>query len=119
MIPLLLPAALLTTANSQWSPLTWVIILLAAIGVALWIRANGRADAPQDEASRRPFVSGNRLDSPEAAHFAGSHLYSGFIEALKGYYTRIIPFHNGRLTDYFLTFALTLGLVLLLLRLFR
>lgn len=111
------PLDTLQTSGTAWSPLTWSALLLAAAILALFIRAKGRTDRPVNPDAAKPFLSGNRITRPEEARFAAAHLYSGFVDAMKNYYARVIPWHSGRLTDYFLAFLLLLALFLLLLRL--
>ena len=112
-----LPIAALSASGTAWSPLLWLALLAASLLAALFFRSLGRRDRPAHPDAAEPFVSGNRLDNPEDAHFAGSHLYSGFIDALRAYYARVLPWHSGRLTDYFLALLLFLAVLILLFRL--
>lgn len=108
---------MMNVAASGWTPWGW----LAALGLgflAAWAyRKHDARGAGEGTDAGRPFVSGNKLERPEDAHFAGSHLYRGFFEALAGYYEKLTAFHSGKLRDYFLAFAAFLALYLLAARL--
>ena len=114
MIAMDFPLAALVTAHGVWSPRSWLWVFLCAVGVALWIRALGRKDGTASEEGRKPFVSGNDVAEPEAARVASSHMYWGFLTALKPYYKRLLAVHAGLLPDYILWFLAAVAVWFLL-----
>lgn len=104
--------AALQTNHGAWSPRPWVLVFVAAVGVALWIRSVGRGDSRTGGDSQKPFISGNDLANPEDARVAASHMYWGYLEAMRGYYRRLMEFHSGVLTDYLMWFLAVLAVLL-------
>jgi hypothetical protein len=82
--------------------------------LTLVIRSFGEKGYKRDTDQVKPFFSGNEMPTEEAMHIRGDNLYWGFVEALKGYYQRLIPAHNGVPTDYVLWFFGVLAVVLLI-----
>jgi len=107
---------MMNVAQSAWTPWGWLVALAFGF-LAAWAYRKHAAREDKGSDARRPFVSGTKLAREEDAHFAGSHLYRGFFEALGGYYAKLTAFHSGKLRDYFLAFALFLALYLLAARL--
>ena len=104
--------ATLQTNHGGWSARPCVLVFVAAVGVALWIRSVGRGDTRTGGDSQKPFISGNDLANPEDARVAASHMYWGFLEALRGYYSRLMEFHSGVLTDYVMWFLVVLAVLM-------
>lgn len=104
-------AQTLTTGAGAWSPLLWLAALIIALAVAVLIRARGRKDY-REGVQAAPFISGNEEPANAGGHIPASNLYWGFLESLKGYYSRIVPLHTGVTTDYA---AWVLGVMALLL----
>ena len=109
-----IPLAALQTAHGTWSPRAWLWVFLCGVFVALWIRALGRRDAARGGEARKPFVSGNDVADPEAARVSASHMYWGFLTALRPYYRRLLAFHAGLLPDYILWFLAAVAVWFLL-----
>ena len=110
LIPIGLPLAILETSHGTWDPRAWTWIFLCALLVALAIRALGRRDPPAGAEARKPFVSGNDIPSPDAARVSASHMYWGFLTALRPYYRRLLAIHAGNLADYLLWFLAVVAL---------
>ena len=89
----------LSTGVGAWSPLLWLLAFLIALAVAILIRTRGRKDSREGDALK-PFISGNEEPANAGGHIPASNLYWGFLESLKGYYTRLVPLHTGVPTDY-------------------
>ena len=89
----------LQTGTGDWNPLLWLIAFAVAFGVAWLVRSRGRPDNRSGDALK-PFIS--RTAEPENAggHIPASNLYWGFTEAMKAYYSRLVPFHTGIPSDY-------------------
>ncbi len=104
--------AVLHTSHGAWDPRPWVLVFAAAVGVGLWIRSMGRGDTRTGGDSQKPFLSGNDLADPEDARVAASHMYWGYLEAMRGYYRRLMEFHSGILTDYVMWFLVVLAVFL-------
>ena len=108
------PLAALQTVHGTWSPRSWLWVFLCGVFIALWIRFLGRRDAARTEEARKPFVSGNDVADPEAARVSASHMYWGFLTALRPYYRRLLAFHAGLLPDYILWFLAAVAIWFLL-----
>lgn len=108
------PLAALQTVHGVWSPRSWLWVFVCGVGVALWIRALGRKDGTTAEEGRKPFVSGNDVPDAEAARVSASHMYWGFLTALKSYYRRLLAWHAGLLPDYILWFLAAVAVWFLL-----
>jgi hypothetical protein len=104
----------LETGAGSWNPLVWVAVMAVALVLTLVIRSFGEKTYKRDTDQVKPFFSGNELPTEEAMHIRGDNLYWGFVEALKEYYRRLIPTHNGVSTDYVLWFFGVLSIVLLI-----
>ncbi len=104
--------AAMRTGHGAWSPRPWVLVFVAAVGVAMWIRSVGRGDNRTGGEAGKPFISGNDLADPEDARVASSHMYWGYLEAMRGYYRRLMEFHSGILTDYVMWFLVVLAAAL-------
>ena len=113
----LLPPAWLETRFGTWSPLAWAFAMLVALGLVFLLRAFGRGDPPSKGEAKTPFVSANPVEKPEDLHIPASHLYWGFLHAMRRYYRRMNVFHSGILSDYVLWFLLGLGVVFIVLQL--
>ena len=109
-----IPLAALQTTHGTWSPRSWLWVFLCAVAVALWIRALGRRDGTQSAEGKKPFVSGNDVADPEGARVASSHMYWGFLTALKPYYKRLLAVHAGLIPDYILWFLAAVAVWFLL-----
>lgn len=109
-----LPLAALVTGHGTWSPRSWLWVFLCAVAVALWIRALGRKDGTASVEGRKPFVSGNDVADPEQARVASSHMYWGFLTALRPYYKRLLAVHAGLLQDFILWFLAAVAVWFLL-----
>lgn len=96
-----LTSTLLTEAGF-WNPLAWILGLVVAAIIAWLIYSLGekgfKAGTPQTE----PFLSGNKEPRKDQVHIRAGNLYWGYLEALKGYYDRLVPLHTGNLHDYVL-----------------
>ncbi len=89
----------LQTGSGAWNPLLWLLALAVALALALAIRSRGRKDFREGN-GRKPFISGNEEPGNAGGHVPASNLYWGFLESLKGYYSRLVPLHTGVPTDY-------------------
>ncbi len=104
--------ATLSTGYGTWSPLIWLLLFALLIAVAYAIRAFGERGFKEGTGRDEPFMSGN--DVPDDLHIRGSNLYWGYLEALKGYYEKLVPLHTGVLSDYVLWLFGVLALVLVI-----
>lgn len=114
MSPLLQPplAATLTTGYGAWNPLVWLLVFVITLVLAILIRRLGEPGYKKDSDQTKPFMSGN--ETPDDHHIGASNLYWGYLEALKGYYEKLIPLHTGVATDYVLWMAGVLAVMLLI-----
>ena len=91
---------LLETGSGHWNAILWVIFtVIIGLGV-LWIRNKGEDRYKKDTDQTKPFLSGNPEVSKEDSHVGASHIYWGFIEALKKYYEPLVKIHSGNINDY-------------------
>jgi uncharacterized protein YpmB len=91
---------LLETGSGFWSAIIWVIVVLI-IGVIIYcIRNKGEESYKKDTQQDKPFISGNPELNKESSHISASHIYWGFTEALKNYYTPLVKAHTGNINDY-------------------
>ena len=108
----------LYTGFGSWNPVVWLAAFLAAIAMALAVRALGRKDFHKGSNQAKSFISGNEEPLNGAGHIPASNLYWGFLESLKKYYERLAPLHTGIPTDYVIWFlgvmaaALIMGLAI-------
>ncbi len=104
----------LDTGFGFWNPLVWLAALLAAVIIALVIRSFGAKDYKKGTDQTLPFLSGDKQAEVEYIHVRASNLYWGYLEALKGYYSRVVPLHTGIMTDYLLWLFGTMAAVMII-----
>jgi len=92
----------LDTGFGVWDPLVWLAALAVAIILGFIIRSFGVKDYKKGTDQTLPFLSGDKQENVEYIHIRASNLYWGYLDALKGYYSRLIPLHTGIVTDYLL-----------------
>lgn len=104
----------LMTGTGLWNPLAWVLGIAVALVFAylIWYRGESgwKAGTPQTE----PFLSGNAEPAKNLVHIPSGNLYWGYLEAMKGYYERIVPLHTGDLNDYLLWYLSVMVVILVL-----
>ena len=104
-------AAILETGFGAWNPVIWLAVFLLALLITLLLRRPGRNDFKANSTQAKPFMSGNEV--PDISrHIKAGNLYWGYLEALKGFYSKLIPLHTGISTDYVLWFLGVLSVVL-------
>lgn len=96
------PAATLLTGSGSWNPLAWILGLAVTMIIAWLIYSLGEKDYKAGTAQAEPFISGNPEPEKGMVHVRAGNLYWGYLEALKGYYDRLVPLHTGNLHDYIL-----------------
>ncbi len=108
----------LVTGSGFWNPLAWLLGIVVALIIAylIWTRGEGgwKKGTPQTE----PFISGNKEPGKDQVHIRAGNLYWGYLEALKGYYDRIVPLHTGDLRDYILWYLSVMVVILVLVVIF-
>jgi hypothetical protein len=105
-------ALTLQTGYGAWDPLVWLLVFVVTLIASYVIRGMGEKKYREDTDQTRPFLSGNKV--PEGHHIRASNLYWGYLEALKGYYQRMVPLHTGIPTDYALWLFGVMSLMLLI-----
>jgi hypothetical protein len=73
----------------------------------LWWKT-GNASNKKGTEQGVPFLSGHAQPDVTKLHIRGENLYWGFLEALKGYYQRLVPVHSGLMSDYLLWFLVVM-----------
>jgi len=91
---------LLETGSGFWSAIVWVVVVLIIGGIIYSIRNKGEESYKKSTEQDKPFISGNPELSKEGSHISASHIYWGFVEALKNYYTPLFKIHTGNINDY-------------------
>jgi Trk-type K+ transport system membrane component len=91
---------LLETGSGFWSAIIWVIVALVIGGIVYFIRNKGEESYKKNTEQDKPFISGNPELSKEDSHISASHIFWGFTEALKAYYTPLVKTHTGNINDY-------------------
>ncbi|MHC2995120.1 MAG: hydrogenase [Candidatus Atribacteria bacterium] len=91
---------LLETGSGFWSAIIWVIVVLVIGGIVYYIRNKGEESYKKNTEQDKPFISGNPELSKEGSHISANHIYWGFTEALKNYYTPLVKTHTGNINDY-------------------
>jgi len=100
---------ILETGSGYWSPLVWLALALASgLLIRLFYRA-GEAGYKRGTVQTDPFLSGN--PPAPGQRVTASHIYWGFIEALKGYYRPLVQAHSGVFNDY-LGWAVLVGAII-------
>jgi len=107
-------ATTLVTGTGFWNPLAWILGLIVAFIIAWIIYSLGEKGFKQGTAQAEPFISGNPEPEKGMVHVRAGNLYWGYMEALKGYYDRLVPIHTGNLHDYVLWFLGITALFLVL-----
>ncbi|MBD3257495.1 hydrogenase [candidate division GN15 bacterium] len=92
----------LQTGAGAWNPLAWLLVFVVTVLLSYAIRLAGEKKYRKDTDQTRPFLSGNQV--PDGHHIRAGNLYWGFLEAMKGYYERLVPLHTGVPSDYALWF---------------
>lgn len=104
----------LDTGFGYWGPVIWLIAFAVAIILVYAIWSRGEAGRNEGTEQGTPYLSGNAPPSDADLHIRAGNLYWGFTEAMKGYYSRVVPLHTGILNDYVLWFLATMALVLVI-----
>ena len=104
----------LQTGFGSWNALIWLASFCVALVLAYVIRGAGRKDYRKGTGQTKPFISGNEEPGGGASHIPASNLYWGFLEALKGYYQKLVPLHTGVATDYVLWLFGVMAVVLII-----
>jgi hypothetical protein len=104
----------LETGTGFWSPVLWIVAFVIALIIAYIIWALGESSYRKDTRQVKPYLSGNPEPAKGDVHVRAGNLYWGFTEALKGYYSRVVPLHTGILNDYVLWFLAVMALVLVI-----
>ena len=104
----------LLTGTGNWNPLAWILGIAVALVIAYLIWARGEAGWKAGTSQTEPFISGNPEPQKRQVHIPSGNLYWGYLEAMKGYYERIVPLHTGDLNDY-MTWYLSVMLTILVL----
>jgi hypothetical protein len=104
----------LETGFGAWNPVVWLVVMVVASALALLIRSPGSKRYKKRTAQTRPFISGNPESPDTSSHIPASNLYWGYIEALRGYYLKLVPLHTGDGSEYVLWFLGVLSAVMLM-----
>lgn len=105
----------LLTGAGYWNPLAWLLGLLVAVIIAWLIYSMGEKGYKPGTAQAEPFISGNKEPVEKGeVHVRAGNLYWGYLEALRGYYDRLVPLHSGNLHDYILWYLGITALFLVL-----
>ncbi len=99
------------TGQGFWSPLIWVAAALGVLLLAFFLWSRGRREHKRGTEQELPFLSGERAEDPRVG---ASHLYWGFLEALKPFLNGLRDWHSGVINDYAGWFLVILVVVLLL-----
>jgi hypothetical protein len=108
----------LLTGTGFWNPFAWLLGLAVALVIAYLILTRGEAGWKRGTPQTEAFLSGNPEPPAEALHLRGGNLYWGYLEALKGYYNRIVPLHTGDLNDYVLWYLSVMVVILVMVVIF-
>lgn len=106
--------ATLQTGTGFWNPILWILAFAIAFIIAFLIWSFGEKDYKKDTQQVKPFLSGNVEPGKGDVHVRAGNLYWGFTDALKGYYSRVVPLHTGILNDYVLWFIGIIAIVLII-----
>jgi len=91
---------LLETGSGFWSAIIWIVLVLVIGSIVIYIRNKGEDSYKKNTEQDKPFISGNPEESKEGSHISASHIFWGFTEALKDYYTPLVKIHTGNINDY-------------------
>lgn len=108
----------LTTGTGFWNPIAWILGIGVTAIVAWLIYSFGEKGFKPGTARADPFISGNPEPEKGLVHVRAGNLYWGYLEALKGYYDRVVPLHTGHLHDYVLWYLGMTALFLVLVVIF-
>lgn len=102
----------LRTGSGFWSALIWVATALGSFLIIWLFSRAGETGYKRGTDQTDPFLSGNP-PSP-GQRVSASHIYWGFVEALKGYYQPLVRAHSGVVNDY-LAWAVLVGAIIFVL----
>ncbi|MEW6070126.1 MAG: hydrogenase [Candidatus Thermoplasmatota archaeon] len=105
----------LKTVVGYWNAIIWIIALIV-IGLSIYaIRNLGKREYKKGTEQTRPFLSGTI--EYDRARVPGENVYWGLVEALKGYYTKLVPAHTGIVSDYISLLVIVLAVLLIIITL--
>jgi ABC-type multidrug transport system permease subunit len=104
----------LQTGTGFWNPIAWIIAFIIAIILSYIIWSFGEKDYKKETIQTSPFLSGNPEPQKGEMHVRAGNLYWGYLEALQGYYSRLIPLHSGIINDYVIWFLGVMAIVLVI-----
>ncbi len=110
--------ATLSTGSGYWNPLAWFggFVITSVIVWLIWSR--GEKSYKKGTAQTAPYLSGNPEPAKGDVHIRAGNLYWGYTEALKGYYSRIVPIHTGILNDYVMWYIAVTALLIIVVVIF-
>lgn len=98
----------LRTGSGFWSALVWVATVFGSFLIIWLFSRAGETGYKRGTDQTDPFLSGN---APlPGQRVSASHIYWGFVEALKGYYQPLVKAHSGVVNDY-LAWAILVGAI--------
>ncbi|KQC08664.1 MAG: hydrogenase [Methanolinea sp. SDB] len=106
--------ASLYTGSGYWNPLVWLIAIVVVVVIIYLIWSRGESGYKKGTLQTTPFISGNPEPEKSGVHIPGGNLYWGYTEALKGYYSRLVPLHTGSLNDYLLWYLGVTAIIMVL-----
>lgn len=109
----------LDTGAGFWNPLLWILGAAVAGVIALILYSLGEKGYRKGTAQEDPFISGNPEPEKGLVHVRSGNLYWGFLDAMNGYYRRLVPLHTGDLHDYVLWYMGMTALFLVVVVVFR
>jgi hypothetical protein len=99
----------LRTGSGFWSALVWAATALGSF-LIIWLFSRAFESGYKKGTDQTdPFLSGN--PPAPGQRVTASHIYWGFVEALKGYYQPLVRAHSGIVNDY-LAWAVLVGAII-------
>ncbi|MDI9632640.1 MAG: hydrogenase [Methanolinea sp.] len=109
----------LDTGTGFWNPVAWILGAAVAGAIALLLYALGERGYKEGTPQEEPFLSGNPEPGGGLLHVRAGNLYWGFLDAMGGYYERLVSLHTGDLHDYVLWYMGISALFLVAVVVFR
>lgn len=103
------------TDVGYWHAIIWAISFIVLGILAYVLRNLGSKSYKMGTEQVKPYLSGTT--EYDKTRVAGENVYWGFVQALKKYYTRIVPVHSGIVSEYIYWLVVVIALLFVIITL--
>jgi len=102
----------LKTGYGEWNAIVMAVVFgLIILIVYYFVYKRGNPAFQRNTLQVYPFMSGNRIDDPEAGRIPADNVYWGFLEVFKGYFESMDEAHTGNINDYLHWFVVVVAIL--------